>query len=139
MSAYIFVAVGGGSIGLLMGGVLTRPELALDLLRKCAYRHRDADRSGASSSWRMSATASGRASTWLGPFMARSPDGGDLRDRDRFSVGWGSPETLGFAGDRVVLFATFIVLESEAANPIMPLRILKLRSLTGSSVVRVSS
>ena len=44
MSAYVFVAVGGGSIGLLAGGVLTQfTELALDLLRECAYRHRHAD------------------------------------------------------------------------------------------------
>ncbi len=35
-----------------------------------------------------------------------------------------------------MLFVAFVVLESKLSNPIMPLRILKLRSLTGSSAIR---
>ena len=35
-----------------------------------------------------------------------------------------------------MLFAAFIVLESRLANPIMPLRILRMRTLTGSSAIR---
>ena len=43
MSAYVFVAVGGGSIGLLARGRPDPvPELALDLLREHPYRHRHA-------------------------------------------------------------------------------------------------
>ena len=33
-------------------------------------------------------------------------------------------------------FVFFMVLESRLANPIMPLRILKLRTLTGTAVIR---
>ena len=51
MGMYAFVSAGGGSIGLLAGGALTQSlELALDLLRQRADRHRragarmDADR-----------------------------------------------------------------------------------------------
>jgi MFS family permease len=51
-------------------------------------------------------------------------------------VGWGSAETLVCLAASVVLFSAFVVLESRLSNPIMPLRILKLRSLTGSSVIR---
>jgi len=52
------------------------------------------------------------------------------------SDGWVSAHTLGILGVAVVLFISFIVLESRLANPIMPLRILKLRTLTGSSAIR---
>jgi MFS family permease len=51
-------------------------------------------------------------------------------------LGWGSPETLACLGIAVVLFSAFVALESKLSNPIMPLRILKLRTLTGSSVIR---
>jgi hypothetical protein len=50
--------------------------------------------------------------------------------------GWGSAHTLLSAGIGIALFVAFIGLESRVANPIMPLRILKLRTLTGSAVVR---
>ena len=43
MSAYVFTAVAGGSLGLLVGGVLTAgPQLALDLLRQPPDRPRHA-------------------------------------------------------------------------------------------------
>ncbi|HVA08389.1 MAG TPA: MFS transporter, partial [Acidimicrobiales bacterium] len=50
--------------------------------------------------------------------------------------GWGSFHTLGILAAAVVLFVAFIVLEAKLTNPIMPLRILKLRTLTGSSAIR---
>jgi MFS family permease len=52
------------------------------------------------------------------------------------NVGWGSAQTLGLLGLAVALMVSFLVLESRISNPIMPLRILKLRTLTGSAVVR---
>ena len=43
IGVYAFVASAGGSVGLLAGGVLTQvDQLALDLLRQRADRHRDA-------------------------------------------------------------------------------------------------
>ncbi|MGZ4171620.1 MAG: MFS transporter, partial [Solirubrobacteraceae bacterium] len=50
--------------------------------------------------------------------------------------GWGSSQVLGFGALAAVLMALFIALESRIENPIMPLRILRLRGLVGSSVVR---
>jgi MFS family permease len=52
------------------------------------------------------------------------------------TYGWVSSHTLGTIGLALVLLVVFVVLESRLANPIMPLRILKLRTLTGSAVVR---
>jgi hypothetical protein len=50
--------------------------------------------------------------------------------------GWGSAHTLGFAPPRSPSLAAFVALEARPRNPILPLRILRTRSLTGSSVVR---
>ncbi len=50
--------------------------------------------------------------------------------------GWGSSQVLGFGAIAIALMGGFLFVESRISNPIMPLRILRLRSLTGSSVVR---
>src|SRR3989442_10115409 len=50
--------------------------------------------------------------------------------------GWASPHTLGFAGIAVVLLAAFVALERRIPNPIPPLRVLAIRSLTGATAAR---
>jgi MFS family permease len=52
------------------------------------------------------------------------------------NYGWGSARTLGVGAAALILLAGFVALESRIENPIFPLRILRLRGLTGSSVVR---
>ncbi len=44
--------------------------------------------------------------------------------------------TLGAGGASLALLGAFLALEARLANPIMPLRILRLRTLMGSSLVR---
>jgi MFS family permease len=50
--------------------------------------------------------------------------------------GWTSLHTLGLFGIVVGMLVAFLGLESRLENPIMPLRILRLRSLIDSSIVR---
>ena len=50
--------------------------------------------------------------------------------------GWTSPLVLGMGGLAVVLMAAFLALETRIENPIMPLRILRLRGLVNASLVR---
>src|SRR5581483_11088796 len=50
--------------------------------------------------------------------------------------GWTSLLVLGFGGLAAALLAAFIVLETRIDNPIMPLRILRLRGLINASLVR---
>jgi predicted MFS family arabinose efflux permease len=50
--------------------------------------------------------------------------------------GWASVHTLGFGAAAIALLGSFLVLEGRIANPIMPLRILRVRSLVGASVAR---
>ena len=51
-------------------------------------------------------------------------------------MGWASAHTLGFGAAAIVLLAMFFVVEARINNPILPLRILRLRSLTGASAAR---
>ena len=50
--------------------------------------------------------------------------------------GWGSSDTLGFGALAALLLGAFFAVEARIANPIMPLRILRLRGLVASSIVR---
>jgi MFS family permease len=50
--------------------------------------------------------------------------------------GWGSGPVIGFGGLAAALMAAFLGVENRIENPIMPLRILRVRGLVSSSVVR---
>jgi EmrB/QacA subfamily drug resistance transporter len=137
MSAYMFVAVGGGSIGLLVGGILTQAV-----------------------NWHWIFVINvpiGIVTFILGSILIKENaglgvrEGIDLKGSLLMTVsliigiyaivtastyGWLSAHTLGFGAASVILMGAFALLESRIAKPIMPLRIVKLRSLTTSSVVR---
>ncbi len=137
MSAYVFVAVAGGSLGLLAGGLLTE---AL--------------------SWHWIFFVNlpiGVATIVLGHLLIPEDRGAGLRNGVDWlgsllvtaslmsaiyaivqvtSHGWGSTPVLGFGAVAVGLMTLFLLVEARVANPIMPLRVLRLRGLIGSSVVR---
>jgi EmrB/QacA subfamily drug resistance transporter len=49
------------------------------------------------------------------------------------AVGWLSAQTLGVAAGAVVLLAAFVVVEAHTAEPVIPLRIFRLRSVVVSN------
>jgi EmrB/QacA subfamily drug resistance transporter len=51
--------------------------------------------------------------------------------------GWGSARTLGLAALSALLIAGFFVRQATAANPLMPLRILRSRGVAGANVVQM--
>jgi MFS family permease len=50
--------------------------------------------------------------------------------------GWASSSVVGFGGLSAALMAAFLTVEARIENPIMPLRVLRVRGLVSSSVVR---
>jgi EmrB/QacA subfamily drug resistance transporter len=137
MSAYVFVAVGGGSVGLLAGGVLTQAlswhwiffvNVPIGIATLVAGSLLLVDNVGLGIKegvdWLGSVLVTVSVMVFIYSIITAASDG------------WGSAHTLLYAGIGLVLFVAFIFLESRVANPIMPLRILKLRTLTGSAVVR---
>ena len=137
MSAYVFVAVGGGSIGLLVGGVLTQAlswhwiffvNVPIGIATLILGRILVVENVGLGIKQGVDVVGS--------VLVTLSLMVGIYGIVTASSDGWVSAHTLGILGAAVLLFVSFVVLESRLANPIMPLRILKLRTLTGSSAIR---
>jgi EmrB/QacA subfamily drug resistance transporter len=137
MSVYTFVAVSGGSLGLLLGGALTQAigwhwiffinlpiGVATFLLGRALIE--ETEGIGLGEGVDVLGSLLVTAALMLGVYaIVKSTQ-----------YGWGSAHTLGFGGAAVGLLAAFLALEARLRNPMMPLRVLRTRSLTGSSVVR---
>ncbi|MDI3422587.1 MFS transporter [Streptomyces luteolus] len=52
-------------------------------------------------------------------------------------VGWGTFRTIGSLAAVVVLFATFLTIESKVASPMMPLRIFRLKTMRVANIAAV--
>jgi EmrB/QacA subfamily drug resistance transporter len=50
-------------------------------------------------------------------------------------AGWASAQTLGFVGAGAALFVLFVLVEAFAGSPLMPLGLFRLRSLSSASVI----
>ena len=137
MSAYVFVAVGGGSIGLLAGGVLTQAlswhwiffvNVPVGVVTVVAGSLLLPENVGLGIRGGVDVAGSVLVTTaaMVGIYAIVTAT----------TFGWASAHTMAYAGVAVSLFGAFVALEARVANPVMPLRILRLRTLTGSSVIR---
>ncbi|HEX3240030.1 MAG TPA: DHA2 family efflux MFS transporter permease subunit [Solirubrobacterales bacterium] len=137
IGVYGFVASAGGSIGLLLGGVLTDAiswhwifvinlpigiavaYLARRLVpnREGLGLHHGADYPGA---------ALITASLMLGVFTILQIS----------EWGWVDPRTLGLSAVSAVLLAIFIHRQATIENPLMPLRLFESRNVVGSNVLQ---
>ncbi len=137
MGLYAFVSAGGGSIGLLAGGALTQsldwhwiffvnvPIGAIALLLGSALIEEN-EGLGLAGGVDVLGSALITLATMFGAFaIVKSSE-----------YGLTSARTLGVGAVAVILLGAFLTLEGRLANPIMPLRILRLRMLMGSSLVR---
>ncbi len=137
MGAYVFVSVAGGSLGLLVGGLLTQ---AL--------------------SWHWVFFVNvpvGAATLALGQLLIPADQGLGLRHGvdwlgsllvtaslmsaiyaivEATAHGWISAQVLGFGGLAMLLMAAFVALETRIENPIMPMRILAVRGLVSANLIR---
>ena len=137
MSAYIFVAVGGGSIGLLVGGILTQAldwhwiffiNVPIGVFTFIFGRMLIDENIGLGIRTGVDVVGSVliTVSLMIGIYAISTAT----------QYHWLSPHTLGFVGASVVLLIAFFVYESRVANPIMPLRIFRIPTLTRSSIIR---
>jgi EmrB/QacA subfamily drug resistance transporter len=137
MGLYAFVSAGGGSIGLLAGGALTQSlswhwiffvnvpigVFAFVLGSVLIEENRGIGLAGGVD---VAGSVLITLATMLGAFaIVKSTEYGLL-----------SARTLGVGGASLVLLGAFFWLQARISNPIMPLRILRLRMLMGSSLVR---
>jgi EmrB/QacA subfamily drug resistance transporter len=137
MSAYMFVAVGGGSIGLLVGGLLTQAvnwhwifvinvPIGVATLVLGSMLIKENEGLGVRAGLDIKGSLLMTVSLIIGIYAIVTAS----------TYGWLTAHTLGFAAASIVLMVGFFYLESRIEKPIMPTRILKLRSLTTSSIVR---
>jgi EmrB/QacA subfamily drug resistance transporter len=134
---YTFVAVAGGSIGLLAGGVLTQAinwhwiffvNLPIGIVTAVFALRLVEDRAG------MGLTAGADlpgAALLIGGLML-----GVYTILGVEEHGWGSTQTLALGAVSVALLAALIVREGRIPNPLMPLRLFRSRNVAGANLVQ---
>jgi EmrB/QacA subfamily drug resistance transporter len=138
MGVFGFVMAGGGSIGVLLGGVLTdllswhwiflvNVPIGVAVYALC-LRLIPAGR-GIAATGRLDVAGAVLVTSSLILAVYAIVNGNDK--------GWTSAQTLGLLIASGVLMTAFLVLESRVSAPLMPLRILKLRNVATSNVVGV--
>jgi EmrB/QacA subfamily drug resistance transporter len=137
IGVYTFVAVAGGSIGLLAGGVLTEAinwhwiffvnlpigvATALFALRLVEPREGLGLKEGAD----VPGAALITGALMLGVYTILEAG----------EAGWGSTQTLLLGGISIALLAAFIVRQAVVANALMPLRLFRSRNVSGANLVQ---
>ena len=138
IGVYSFVASAGASIGLLAGGVLTQGlswhwiffvnvpigiVTGIVALRLLAHETGIGLRQGADVTGALLVTAA----LMLGVYTI--VEAGDY--------GWGSLHTLGLGAVAIALLAGFLLRQSRAERPLLPLRLLRSRNVAGANLVQV--
>src|SRR4051794_3600437 len=138
IGVFSFVAAAGASIGLLAGGVITEainwhwiffvnlPIGVATALLAARYVERDKGiglRDGADVPGAVLITSA----LMLGVYTIVKAQ----------EFGWGSVHTLGLGAASLALLGGFVVRESRAANPLMPLTIFRSRNVSGANIVQM--
>jgi EmrB/QacA subfamily drug resistance transporter len=138
MGVFGFVAAGGGSIGVTLGGILTDSldwhwiflvnfpiglivvALSLKLLPAARIE-------GAGARLDIAGAITVTASLMLAVYAIVNGN----------QDGWASGQTLGLLAASAVLLGTFLGIESRVESPLMPLRLFRLRNLATANVVGI--
>jgi EmrB/QacA subfamily drug resistance transporter len=138
MGVFGFVAAGGGSLGVLLGGILTdvlswhwiflvNVPIGMGVF-VLAIRVLPAARPvGAGPRLDIAGAATVTAALMLAVYAIVNGN----------QAGWTSTQTLGLLACACALLAGFIVLESRVGSPLVPLRLFRLRNLATANAVGV--
>jgi len=138
MGVFGFVAAGGGSIGVVLGGVLTGlinwhwiflVNVPIGVL-VCVLSLRLLPSERAQATSRRLDVAGAVTVTVALMLAVYAIVNGNQN-------GWTSAETLGLLGGAVALLALFLVIESRVPSPLVPLGLFKLRNIRISNLVGV--
>ena len=125
----------GGTLGVVAGGVLVDslgwewiffvnvPVAAVAMLAAPAFIT-ESRRTQADSSFDIAGAVLGTAGLF-------ALVGGVIRSE---ASGWGSAEVLGLFGSALILLAAFVVVEARAKDPLVPLRLFRVRGLSVSAI-----
>ncbi len=141
IGVYAFVASAGGSVGLLAGGVLTQSinwhwiffiNIPIALVTAVlALRLLDDDEG----------IGFARGADILGAVLVTSSlmTGVFTIVKPAADYGWGASRTLALGALSLVLLLAFLVRESTARTPLIPLRIFRSANVSGANVIQVLS
>ncbi len=138
IGVYAFVASAGGSIGLLVGGVLTQAinwhwiffvNLPIGIITAAlAVRVLNHDRGiGLRAGADVVGAVLITGSLMLGVYTIVKPAA---------DYGWGSSRTLLLGAVSLALLIAFLVRESTATSPLIPLRIFRSRNVSGANLIQ---
>jgi EmrB/QacA subfamily drug resistance transporter len=137
IGVYTFVAVAGGSIGLLLGGVLTEAinwhwiffvNLPIGIATAVFALRLVEDRAGIGLT--AGADLPGAALLTGGLMLGVYTILGAAEE------GWGSTQTLALGAVSVALVVAFIVRQARIPNPLMPLRLFQSPNIAGANLVQ---
>ena len=137
MSVFTLVIAGGGSLGLLAGGFLTEwvnwhwiffinVPIGIATMVLGSWLIEENEGLGLSHGVDIAGAVLITSALMLGVYdIVTAAD-----------YGWTSAHTVGLGGAAIALLAAFIALESRLRNPLVPLRVFAIRSLTGATAAR---
>ena len=137
MGVYGFVCAGGGSIGVLLGGLLTSElnwhwiflvnlPIGIAVAGLCLVLL-PAGRGQAGQRLDFGGAITVTSALMLAVYAVVNGN----------EAGWGSAQTLGLLGAAAVLLAVFLFIESRVASPLMPLSLFRLRNVATANVAGV--
>jgi EmrB/QacA subfamily drug resistance transporter len=137
IGVYTFVAVAGGSIGLLAGGVLTEAinwhwiffvNVPIGVATALSARRliEDGEGIGLKAGADLPGAVLLTGGLMLGVYTILQVG----------EWGWGAAQTLALGGVSLALLAGFVVRQARVANPLMPLRLFRSRNVAGANLVQ---
>jgi EmrB/QacA subfamily drug resistance transporter len=141
IGVYAFVASAGGSVGLLAGGIITQSIdwhwiffVNVPIGAATAWLARrmlpDDEGIGLAAGADVPGGALITAALMVGVYAIVGPAA---------SHGWGDTRTLGLGAVSLALLGAFVAREAAAANPLVPLRIFRVRQVVAANVVQILS